>query len=53
MIMPAETTGDLSVNWLNDFKAITKMRLALSVVFPLLRATFLQPRPSITITYFC
>ena len=31
--MPAETTGDLTVNWLDDFKAITKMRLALSVVF--------------------
>ena len=49
MIMPAETTGDLSVNWLDDFKAITKMRLALSVVFSSLAGYLLAAE---TINYY-
>ena len=47
--MPAETTGDLSVNWLDDFKAITKMRLALSVVFSSLAGYLLAAE---TINYY-
>ena len=49
MTMPAETTGQLSVNWLDDFKAITKMRLALSVVFSSLAGYLLAAE---TINYY-
>ena len=31
--MSAETTEEISINWLDNFIALTKMRLALSVVF--------------------
>ena len=47
--MPADTTGDLSVNWFDDFKAITKMRLALSVVFSSLAGYLLAAE---TINYY-
>ena len=32
-IMSAETTEEISINWLDNFIVLTKMRLALSVVF--------------------
>lgn len=49
MNMSAETTGELTVNWLDDFKAITKMRLALSVVFSSLAGYLLAAE---TVDYF-
>lgn len=50
--MSAETTEEISINWLDNFKALTKMRLALSVVFSSIAGYLLAAETIIGIDLF-